>query len=319
MIKDLEKLLQVPVVFLAEADKIGLPIYLTLRPIRFVSIGGVEIVLIELPPDETIDVRKLVKQKCIYEEHFRLNAAFVLHSITSRQRNALIEHGVPFIALPEQIYLPFLGMMLQNKYRNPIHNKVEVFTPTDQMLFLLLAYSSKESRISKSEAAERLGVTNTSITRASAHLKSAGLLEEDIQRSTTMIGKTAQGAEYFELGKPYLIDPIQQVVYVKPNLRVESFPEAGETALAGYSMLNPPDIVSRACRKNKESKEDLVVDPLLESKPDYIRLELWRYRPEIFAKNGKVDPISLYCSLKEDHDERIEGELENMMEEIKWA
>ena len=40
--------------------------------------------------------------------------------------------------------------------------------------------------------------------------------------------------------------------------------------------------------------------------------------PQLFAANGKVDILSLYCSLRENPDERIEGELESLLEDMKW-
>ncbi|EFB40206.1 MULTISPECIES: hypothetical protein [Parachlamydia] len=48
-----------------------------------------------------------------------------------------------------------------------------------------------------------------------------------------------------------------------------------------------------------------------------IELEVWNYDPELFAKDGIVDPFSLYLSLQESKDERVEGALEEMMEKIK--
>ena len=61
-----------------------------------------------------------------------------------------------------------------------------------------------------------------------------------------------------------------------------------------------------------------MIDPELETEDDYICLEEWKYSPKLFARDGKVDPISLYCTLRDDPDERIQGELEQVVENIKW-
>jgi hypothetical protein len=45
---------------------------------------------------------------------------------------------------------------------------------------------------------------------------------------------------------------------------------------------------------------------------------LWRYPPALFAEHGIVDRLSLYLSLKDDHDERTETALEEMMEKFNW-
>jgi hypothetical protein len=47
------------------------------------------------------------------------------------------------------------------------------------------------------------------------------------------------------------------------------------------------------------------------------RVEVWWYSPARFAEHCMVDRLSLYLSLKADHDERTETTLEEMMEKFK--
>lgn len=49
-----------------------------------------------------------------------------------------------------------------------------------------------------------------------------------------------------------------------------------------------------------------------------VKLELWKYDPKKFARNGMVDPVSLYMTFVDNMDERIEGALEELLEEYKW-
>jgi hypothetical protein len=48
------------------------------------------------------------------------------------------------------------------------------------------------------------------------------------------------------------------------------------------------------------------------------RLQLWRYDPALFADGKRVDPFSLYLSLRQHTDERIESALDEMMEKLAW-
>jgi hypothetical protein len=52
--------------------------------------------------------------------------------------------------------------------------------------------------------------------------------------------------------------------------------------------------------------------------PDASEIEVWSYPPAPFVAQGMVDQLSLYLSLKNDHDERTETALEEMMEKLKW-
>jgi hypothetical protein len=47
-------------------------------------------------------------------------------------------------------------------------------------------------------------------------------------------------------------------------------------------------------------------------------VEVWRYDPRLLSKTETVDKLSLYLSLKDNEDERVQIELENLMNEIQW-
>ena len=47
-------------------------------------------------------------------------------------------------------------------------------------------------------------------------------------------------------------------------------------------------------------------------------IEVWRYDPDLLAKNGVIDPLSLYLSIRANDDERIQIELKDLMNSIKW-
>ena len=49
-----------------------------------------------------------------------------------------------------------------------------------------------------------------------------------------------------------------------------------------------------------------------------IMVELWKYDPLLFVKDGLVDPVSMAMSLADTDDERVQGELERYMEEYEW-
>jgi hypothetical protein len=45
-------------------------------------------------------------------------------------------------------------------------------------------------------------------------------------------------------------------------------------------------------------------------------LEIWSYSPQLFAEENFVDKFSLYLSLRETNDERVEMALQQMMRAI---
>ena len=51
---------------------------------------------------------------------------------------------------------------------------------------------------------------------------------------------------------------------------------------------------------------------------DYVEIELWKYNPMVFASERIVDIVSLVQSMKVVEDERVEMQLEEIMEEYRW-
>ena len=68
----------------------------------------------------------------------------------------------------------------------------------------------------------------------------------------------------------------------------------------------------------KDIPKKAIVEPNLMSESDYVEIELWKYNPMVFASEGIVDIVSLVQSLKEVEDERVEMQIEEIMEEYRW-
>jgi len=48
------------------------------------------------------------------------------------------------------------------------------------------------------------------------------------------------------------------------------------------------------------------------------RIEIWKYDPKLLSHTGTVDKLSLYLSLKDNDDERVQIELDNLLNDIQW-
>lgn len=134
------------------------------------------------------------------------------------------------------------------------------------------------------------------------------------------VSTVESGKALYEKALPYLIDPVQKRLYVRKVSELEGAPFAGESALAGRSMLAPPAAECRAIgRKEYKQLEGVEeIDPAWSNDQNYIWLELWKYNPKVLADSSGVDVISISLSLKENGDERVEQAVEEMMEGHKW-
>ena len=98
-------------------------------------------------------------------------------------------------------------------------------------------------------------------------------------------------------------------IYVSSDTLPPPILLAGVSALAEHSMLNPEVPTCYGLYyKTKIAGTNQLIDSSRQN-----RMQLWKYDPEKFRKwasQNTVDPLSLFLSLKDHPDERIEEALE---------
>lgn len=297
-------------------NKLSLPIFMTVRDIAMVEIYGVNFAIVDVVKETELSVATMKKQKAKYEEALQCPVAYKVAINSVSMRNALVKNGVSFVDLPGNVFLPFVGIVLQDVYRKQFV-KADKMMPATQMVFLELLYMKDEESALKSEVANKLNLTKTSLTRATAQLEEMGLIQQMKSGTEVSIQRNCSRKEYYENAKAYLINPVQKVITImRYEATFESF-EAGESALSQVSELNPPRIEERAIYKGEEVIDQVeIVDARYEDWDDCLKVQLWKYNPSYFAREGRVDPVSLACTFKGNEDERIEMCIEELLEEL---
>ena len=297
-------------------NKLSLPIFMTIRDIAMVEIYGVNFAVVDVVKETELSVAAMKKQKAKYEEVLQCPVVYKMALNSVAMRNALVKNGVFFVDLPGNVFLPFMGIVLQDVYRKQLV-KTGKMMPATQMVFLELLYMKDGESMLKSEVANKLNLTKTSITRATAQLAEMGLIQQMKSGTEISIQRNCSRKEYYENAKAYLINPVQKVITI---MRLEATFEsycAGETALSQFSELNPPRIEERAIYKGEKVIDELgLVDARYEDQDDCLNVQLWKYNPSYFAREGRVDPVSLACTFIGNEDERIEICLEELLGEI---
>ena len=240
---------------------------------------------------------------------------FVKATITSYNRKRLMEHRVPFIIPGNQMYLPDLGIDLREYFRKSQASK-KSFSPSTQAVMIYALTHAITEEYNPSVLAKELNYTLMTMSRAFDELRFADIGKVYRKGRERWWKFEGSKRELWEQAKPFLPNPVKNRVWVKgkqPKIR------AGLTALSHYSMLNLPTTPVYAIsmdewKRWKESGIEEVPNP----EDAAFELEIWHYNPSLFADKGFTDPLSLYLSMQEREDERIEAALEEMMEGIEW-
>jgi MarR family. len=238
--------------------------------------------------------------------------------ITRYRRKSLIKNRVAFVVENGQMYLPFLGLDLKKTQEYKVEQEKR-FTATTQIMYLYFLYN-KEAVVNNTELAEKLGFNTMTASRALNDLRQLNLITYKIG------GKTGRSKEYkrildpdyFMRGLDYLKTPVRKTVYTK--LIPPGTLTAGLEALAQLSMINPPDhpIVAMGISEYNREMIDIVKDNDLVNDEKLVELQLWNYNPKLFSDKQYVDLLSLYISLKENADERVEQALEEALRDKSW-
>lgn len=137
-------------------------------------LDGLEVLFLS-PADRPEPAATLKKHMSRAEEKTGRRVILVLKSLTTRQKESLIRKRIPFLVEKKQVYLPFMGIYLQNRDAAPAPVRKEIL-PSSQLLLLSFIYQGA-APLSFSQAGQKLALTATSISRAARQLEELELLQ----------------------------------------------------------------------------------------------------------------------------------------------
>lgn len=291
-------------------NAVNLPYMITDRYHFKIALLDKKKVLFAYVNGETEPVSTIKKHFALISKSASLPIVLILNKCNARQRNALISAGIPFIVENKQIFLPFMGMLLQEKYDAGL-NAETALMPSAQVLLFFYIYN-KNKELLMNDAVESLGFSAMTITRAVKQLEANHLITTYKKGVSKIITSDYVGKDLYDKALAYLRSPIQKKGYVEKADIPKGLCKAGYYALSEYSMLNTPKLLSYATEKLKNYS--IKIETQLSDVEFQQCIEIWSYDPLILAKDGCVDILSLHQSLKDDADERVQGELNEQLD-----
>ena len=266
-------------------------------------------------PSPTATAKQLVQLATLLDRPVVL----VESSIPSWRRRRLIERRVAFVAPSTQLYLPPLGIDLRDAIR-PEHQVVpfddrEPFAPATQVVLLDLLLEHPDHGREPEAIANRIGYSPMSISRASRTLERAGLVQRPKHGRHRFLRLLGTAKDVWVRAQPQLVSPVR-ARYAAPKQAFADALDAGETALASRSMLAPPPMrsvaVSSTAWANYGARHAARVHEAGLDDPASVVVEVWTYPPESLSQGPSVDPLSLYLSLRDHDDARVERARESL-------
>jgi hypothetical protein len=303
-----------------ELDK--LPFYIRSAFLfRKLTLMDREMVIAEAAPDTPMTIQQIEKQFHVIYEELAKPVVLVADDISAITRKRLIEKGVNFIVPDKQLFLPALLIDLRETFKKPKRRK-ESLLPSAQVI-LLYRILKRDERIEEytfKELANHLNYTPMAITKAAENLRLQNLCEvSGTKEKYLQFPKSIP--DLWNAALPLLTTPVLKRIYVDALSKKAALFVSNTSALPAFSDVNESRQKYYALEKRAyyvlHKKGGLL--NVNDHEGAYC-LEIWKYDPGILiertTKEQTVDPLSLYLSLRNSNDERIEMALDNLLKDV---
>ncbi len=296
-------------------DDVILPLYLKQYGYTVISLYLQKYVFVSAK--NKVDLKSYKVQKEKIEKFFNCAAVLVSEKIVAAQRRNLIANGIMFVEIGKQIFMPMSGIVLNDSKERP-EVKTEKFTPQIQLCALFFLYNRNGLHTVK-QIVEHTHLNEMAISRGMKILKDLGLIAEENEGRTKYYRLCENEACYLEKIERYCISPVYKSIWINRNKKPDNIIKAGFSALSYNSMILDNEYQTYAISKEDYRKiveaVELTYDDII-NESEFIKLEVWKYNPLLFAEKDVVDKFSLYMSMRETQDERTEAILKEIKESI---
>lgn len=274
----------------------------------FTDLFGHKVVLLFSKYGDELTPMQIEKHVQLISKTLNMVAVAVFESLVSYNITRLTKRQVNFVVPWKQIFVP--EIMISIHKEPAIQREVKLIPPMAQVLILWQLERGGLEGLTTCEIAKRIGATQATMYRSISWLAKNELIQMRGEKEKVLYF-CAQGKDLWMKVKDVCVSPIERVVYTDSIINGL---KSGTEALAELTMLNYDGKRVIALTKAEVKSSGILVD----SRYGDTCIEIWRYNPKTLAKNGCVDPLSLYLSMVGNEDDRIQIELEHLIENIIW-
>lgn len=262
-----------------------------------------------------------VTQARIMGEKASMDVVLVFSKLSDIEKKQLLQARVPFADFKGNLFFPPLGLVL-NANDDVVASKE--LTPSEQLTWIAFLLTKGQKEVDVDMLSQVTGLPNSTIYRCLRTFKTLDWLNKPNKLYTY----TASKKELFLKSESYLFNPIKKRLLL-PNVDLENIKSAYRLLYGGTYALSYLTFLAESYENSSyvisQRQFNKLSLPLSQHVLEGKVLEIWRYRPFVsefwngFKENQDrqfVDPISLYLTLKDDDDPRVEEEIEVLKSNI---
>lgn len=277
-------------------------------------------------PETAVAFEQLMRVYRQLIEKLKAPVLVIADNLPPKHRPLLVKFNIAFIYKNESVFAPELGLKFDriSRFKEDriiqVENKKKTITPfalklvagllTDQIPpeFTLKGLHDKIQN-------EGVEISTTKLSLALKELVENGLILSEGAGPTRYFAKAAVEKTWEKILALPLASFFReaQANYVPKNRR--TFCLAGETALAQYSNLavKATATIAMSVKEFRESYEGKKREIPFGEVYTPSTIQIWKEPPHIFALRGVMNPIEVFFSMRNHHDERVQMALDEML------
>jgi hypothetical protein len=297
-----------------------LPLYLRQRyEFSRVDLFGRRCVLaIEKSPTGELSPTEYGHELTQLKHRLHEDVILILMKLPSYVRNRLVRQGIPFIVPGTQMFLPMLMIDLREQFPKLNDRTRPTLSAVSQVVVIYQTLKQSLDETPLGQIAARLGYSAMAMSKAQDELQGSRLCEVVRTGRRVCLRFLSRGRALWQQAEPLLTTPVRRKQWIRwgqPRARAVL---AGTSALSNASMLADDRVPTYAMRDKDlaNAMEKGEIFGCGGPEDAEARLESWKYDPWVLTDNDVADRCSLYLSLRQSTDERIQKEIRFLVDGI---
>jgi hypothetical protein len=244
----------------------------------------------------------------------------VLPILPSYARNRMVQMGIPFIVPGSQTFIPNAFIDLRETFPRAYPKGRQTLSPAAQCTVLYQILRGSLAGIPLKQIAKKTRYSPMMMTKVKDELEALQICKSTRSGRSMVLDFMATGHPLWDKTNPHLISPVKKTRWVRWDQPDHPGLLAGMSALSRQTMIAddrlPTYALPLALFQELLERGTCVGCP--DAEHAKARIEIWAYPPDLLTGGPMVDPLSLYLSLRNSTDERVQQQLEDLIKEVKW-
>ena len=248
--------------------------------------------------------------------HLGDSVVLVLPGLAPHIRQGLIRLGRPFIVPGSQTFLPTASIDLRERQPGVLPT-AKTLSPAAQCVLLYHLERESIHPWPLQKVAEAVGYSPNMLIKVKRELEAAELCDPVRNGRVVTLRFHVERRTLWQKALPWLASPVRATHWVRWEQPPTQALMAGMTALSRATMIvdDRTPVYALHHKASKDHAFEICADRIDAT----ARLEIWNYNPRLLTiREEMVDPLSLFLSLRHDPNERVQDQLETLIEQFPW-